>query len=456
MIVFRYVGVKIKILTPWEIRVFFYLFFTTTNFMKFLKRMFSNPVIIVLNNYFNTKTKLFKVINIFSIYLVNIFKYIILFLILSNILLFLFDIFSYFDYLWMKDLVSYVIPSGESSSSGNVDPVRWWPSGVPQGWTIIGTGLATLAALSKMPGVSPRMRVLGALGASGVSAGSVTYHSAIEKPVGFNRFMWSLSKYQKTGEWPSIEQANQVSQTSMDSFIKDSMKHVDGQVVDSVVSEVANKKNLLPSSNFDFSDFITRLSDLIFSESMKLLKPVYVEGFFDDLIGQRMFVEVILLIFAISIVFLFIVFLFNVIFLLNKDRIIKKFDNKFISLYVKYQSFFSKLTLLYIPIFIFIGLFGLCHGLHWLITNQIPYESLEIDLHKFVSSSYVSFILLKSNKFNIRNNKKLLYPQVNNLEGGYLINTIFKRYVWMEKSTLFQFCCNKTQTDLQYHKNFKI
>jgi hypothetical protein len=262
--------------------------------------------------------------------------------------------------------------------------VRWLPSGVPQGWTIIGTGLATFGALTKIPGVSPRLRVLASLGASGVTAPNVTYHSAIKNPVGFNRFMWSITEYQRTGIWPSIEQ---VSQQAVDKVVTESMKHVDNVVVDKIVNEVTNKNNFLPS--LDFSEFITRLTDLIFKESMKLLQPVYVEGFFDDLIGQRMFVEVILLILSISIVFLFIVFIFNVIFLLNKDRIIKKFDNKFISLYVNYQSFFSKITLFYVPILIFIGLFTLCHGLHWLITNQIPYHSLDIDLHKYVSSSCI-------------------------------------------------------------------
>ena len=82
--------------------------------------------------------------------------------------------------------------------------------------------------------------------------------------------------------------------------------------------------------------------------------------------------------------------MFNIIFLFNKDKIIKKFDNKIITFYVKYQVFLSRITIIYIPIFIFVGLFTLCYGLHWLITHQIPYESLDVDLHKFISSSISS------------------------------------------------------------------
>jgi hypothetical protein len=393
--------------------------------MKFLNRIIKNPVIIVLNIYFKTAiVNIYKTYNKLSIYLINILICVFLFLVLIKIL----GLLSYLCSLYGMDFFSYAIPSGDSSSNGNVDPVRWWPSGVPQGWSIVGTGLATFAALSKLPGVSPRMRVLGALGASGVTATNITYHSAIENPVGFNRFMWSMTEYQRTGIWPSIEQANQASQQAVENVVKTSMNHVDNSVVDKIVSEVSSKNNFLPSLDFDFSLFITRLSDLIFKETMQLLQPVYVEGFFDDLIGQRMFVEVLLLILAISLVLLFIVFIFNVIFLLNKDWIIKKFNNKFISLYIKYQSFLSKITLVYVPILIFIGLFTLCQGLHWLIINQIPYESLEIDLHKYVSSSFL-FIILNPNKFNIYN-----YENKNNIT--HHINK--KRSYFTAKAKLIQ------------------
>jgi hypothetical protein len=60
----------------------------------------------------------------------------------------------------------------------------------------------------------------------------------------------------------------------------------------SVVNEI-NGNGYLPKSNSDFSDFITKLIDLIFKETMQILKPV--QGFFDDLIHQRMFVFVILI-----------------------------------------------------------------------------------------------------------------------------------------------------------------
>jgi len=337
------------------------------------------PIISIGNSFFsyNFTTKN----NTLSKYLVNILTYIILFFFLINILLCLIDIYSYY---YTIELYSNVLPVGDKNDSTPMDPVRWWPSGVPQGWAIVGTALATFSALSRIPGVNPRLRVLGALGSAGVTASQITYHSAVENSVGFNRLMWGLSEYRKTGTWPSIDQvAKQINDKQVNDFASEAVKHADQSKVSSIVNEV-NGNGFLPFSNSDLSDFINKLIDLIFKETMQILKPVQVQGFLDDLIGQRMFVEIILFILCISIILLFIFFIFNLIFLLNKDKIIKKFDNKFFTFYIKYQAFLSKITLFYIPIFILTGLFTLWHGLYWLVTNQIPYEKLDIDLHIFI------------------------------------------------------------------------
>ena len=70
---------------------------------------------------------------------------------------------------------------------------------------------------------------------------------------------------------------------------------------------------------------------------------------------------------ATQIVSLFIFYIINNLFILNKDKILNKFDNKFIKLYIKYQSFLAKLSLIYLPIFILVGLLILCHGFYFLI-----------------------------------------------------------------------------------------
>ena len=115
-----------------------------------------------------------------------------------------------------------------------------------------------------------------------------------------------------------------------------------------------------------------------------VLRSVPVEGHLDDLIGQQIIIHIILLVLVFSLILLFIFFIINNIFILNKDKIINRFDNKFIKFYLKYQILLAKLSLIYLPIFILIGLFTLAHGLHFLITHQIPYYSLGIDLHTYI------------------------------------------------------------------------
>ena len=96
---------------------------------------------------------------------------------------------------------------------------------------------------------------------------------------------------------------------------------------------------------------------------------------------------------TISLIFLFVYYILNIIFLLNKDIIKKnylkkKINNSFLQTliiyYFNYQFFMIKLSLNFTPILIFIGLFILCKGFHFLITHQIPLEILGVNLNTII------------------------------------------------------------------------
>lgn len=280
-----------------------------------------------------------------------------------------------------------------------MDPVRWYPSGVPQGIGVVGGGLATYATLSRLGNVSPRMRVLASLGAMGVSSAHIVYNSALENSVGFNRLAWGFTKWTKTGTWPSLDEvAKSKSPKELEKFASDAMNQADQQVVSKVVAEVKNStNNFLPSLD-SYKDVIDTIIDKIFTETIKIIQPVPVQGFLDDLIGQRMFIEVILFISCFFTILLIIAFFINLIFLLNKDKFIKFFDNKFFTLYFKYQALIAKISLFYLPLFIALGLYTITHGLYWLITHQIPYNSLDIELHQFISTKESILGIILSSK----------------------------------------------------------
>lgn len=147
-----------------------------------------------------------------------------------------------------------------------------------------------------------------------------------------------------------------------------------------------NSSQLTSSSNS--SDILFKIFDLLMANIGDLFKPVQVSGYLDDLIGQQIAIVFILLFTSIFLILLILAYIINNLLFYNKEYIIKRFgkNNKFVSFYLKYQVFCIRFSLFYLPIFIFIGFFVLIHGLYFLITHQIPYDNLGIDLHVFIKS----------------------------------------------------------------------
>lgn len=288
------------------------------------------------------------------------------------------------------------IPEGQASSTPQ-DPNRWWPSGVPQSIVVMGSMIGAFAALGKVHGITPRMRVLASLGAGGVTGANVAYHSAIENSMGFNRFMFSLNRAKRTGEWPSIDEMytnSKASDESVEQFCNQAVSQADQSVINNAVSEAqtainSNNGGCKFTSGNEIADILYNLFDNFMQHVGFMFKPVPVNGYLDDLIGQRIAIEFILLLTTIFLFCLILAYLINNLLFYNKEYFIKRFGqkNKFINIYLKYQVFCIKVSLFYLPLFMAIGFFVLFQGLYFLITHQIPYENLGIDLHVFVKSS---------------------------------------------------------------------
>lgn len=148
-------------------------------------------------------------------------------------------------------------------------------------------------------------------------------------------------------------------------------------------------------------DLLMDLFEKLFKLMIVSFQPSLVQGHFDDLVGQRMFIQYLLFLICFFVFILFIVFIWNVILILNKERILGYFKNKYILLFLKFEIFNSKIFLFIIPFFILFGLFTLGQGLLWLLINPIPYESLGVDLHQYVSSEkLILCIMIKNFKIN--------------------------------------------------------
>ena len=166
-------------------------------------------------------------------------------------------------------------------------------------------------------------------------------------------------------------------QNRVDSIVKEALDKITHQFL-------ASPTGLGASDNA--SSFINKLMDALFSNFFSIFKPVQVEGYLDDLLGQQIIILIILFVLVISLILLFIFYIVNIIFIFNKDRLLNKVNNKVIRFYLKYQTILAKFSLFYLPVIILFELILLAHGFYFLITHQIPYDTLGIDLHIYISS----------------------------------------------------------------------
>ena len=88
-----------------------------------------------------------------------------------------------------------------------------------------------------------------------------------------------------------------------------------------------------------------------------------------------------------SLIILFILYLLIQVFLSNKEFVLKKFNNRFIIFYIKYQVFLGKFSSIILPLFILLGLIELFVGLFYIITHPIPFENLPLDLLIFLGKT---------------------------------------------------------------------
>jgi hypothetical protein len=303
-------------------------------------------------------------------------EFIVLLFIISGIIMFILYLFLYILTPALYGLINdnsgflYMV---NDTNSNTQDPVRWWPSGTPQSWGILGTALGIYRLV---PGNS-RVKAMAALGSLGITIPSTVYFHAVENPNGFNRLMYSWMKYKQNGSWPS-----NISNQIQDDELKD--------IIPNVISEGENKYDLVKNSTSsilpkDLNNFFDNIiPDNIFSFILDFFRPVPVVGYLDDLIGQQLFIHLLLFIIVLSLIVLLNIYFFIQIMLNNKEFIIKKFNNKIILFIIKYQLFIAKITSIVLPLLIMFGLIELLVGLYFILTHPIPYDKLDIDLHTFL------------------------------------------------------------------------
>ena len=92
--------------------------------------------------------------------------------------------------------------------------------------------------------------------------------------------------------------------------------------------------------------------------------------FFFTPIGYQIYVHFYLIGVVIGLISLLILYIFHSIIYNNKDLILKRFNNKYVVLYLKYHLLWSKIFIYVLPFLILIGLIDLFVGLHFFFNNS--------------------------------------------------------------------------------------
>lgn len=275
------------------------------------------------------------------------------------------------------------LTSGITNMSTNNDVVRCWPSGIALhkvGWSILGI---CLVVYKTIPGTH-RIRAAFGLASFELKIPTIVFSSAVENPNGFNKLMYSLMEYKRTGP---LWWARTIPENVCDSQIQPIVNKIVEKDVSlfqgyglntggSNTSSFVSDGNILPDISFDG----------IINFFLQIFNNNPVEGYLDDLIARQLFIHCLLLLVVISLIILLPVYTVVIIFLQNKDFILNRFKNKYIRFFIKYQIFLGKLSIFTLPLLMLFGLLEVVVMLHYLITHPIPLELLPIDLHTYLSS----------------------------------------------------------------------
>ena len=408
--------------------------------LNIISNLFNNKVLNTILIFMSILVVLSTMLIVEYKFINNYYSYWLLFIVLLTYFMLILNIFNKFDNLlnkllstssvWERLILSYLISyivlniflilisntyiitndilltmsSNPVSGTNTPDPVRFWPSGTTQSWGILAGALGVYRAF---PG-SPRAKAIAGLATIGVTAPSALWFHAVENPNGFERVMYSFSEYKRTGRFPNPNNVKDVSVDELTKNINENLvKEVkeaeklldinvnvnvsDSLTVGSTSTTTGTGASQSLMSNLDFSksldELYSILNDSIINNVLNFFSPVEVTGHLDSLLGVQLVLYFSIFIMTISVSLLLILHLLVNIFMLNKDRILNRFNNKIVRFYIKYQTILAYISFYILPIIMLLGLLSISLASYHLITHPIPYENMNIDLHQYIHSN---------------------------------------------------------------------
>ena len=134
----------------------------------------------------------------------------------------------------------------------------------------------------------------------------------------------------------------------------------------------SNTTSFLPADGIQ--SYILSYMKEIFYPIIMLLKPQLVNYPIEDLMLQHHLISMVLFFIVTAIFFFFIIFLYNILLISYRNKIMNYFKNKYILIYLNFQFKIIKLETMFLIILIFYCFYYLFYGLHFLAVFPIDFN----------------------------------------------------------------------------------
>ena len=143
------------------------------------------------------------------------------------------------------------------------------------------------------------------------------------------------------------------------------------KVLDAIIEVKNNKKFVSSGDGNGLDDLGATIINKILDNIKDIIEPIPVDYSIELLSNQIYSLTLMLFIMALLLSVLIFSFLFNILIILNKEKILNFFNNKYIHWYVNLQLKFITYEIILIGGFILYSLYFFIKGLHFLVTHPL-------------------------------------------------------------------------------------
>nr|YP_004376374.1 hyp12 [Moniliophthora roreri]ADO51595.1 hyp12 [Moniliophthora roreri] len=156
-------------------------------------------------------------------------------------------------------------------------------------------------------------------------------------------------------------------------IIKESSSTAIGSETSSSSAAIEKGNKLLPN-DFSLEEIYNKTFGSLLEYFANFLQPVQVDYSNELLANQINDLSIVLFILSILIIFLFISLIINIFILINSDKLLNFFTNKYIRAYINFNKRIIQIEVFFLSANILYSMYNLSYGIHFIATHPISFN----------------------------------------------------------------------------------